>query len=113
MELPLVGGGPPADDVADAGEQVLEHVGAEDGLAGDDAEISRNPLAFDPGRGSDEHGSLRSCDEFGCAPLISVHDTMNACVRFAPSLSCVTSRRCAKEDRSRRSSRRMTTGCTC
>jgi hypothetical protein len=38
-EFAFVGGGAAADDVADAGEEVLEDVGAENGFAADDAEV--------------------------------------------------------------------------
>ena len=39
-QLLLVGGGAAADDVADAGEDVAEDVGAEDRLAGDEPEVA-------------------------------------------------------------------------
>ena len=41
LERPLIAARAAADDVADAGEQVAEDVGADDHLAGDDAEIAR------------------------------------------------------------------------
>ena len=57
-ELFLVGGGPAADNVANAGEQVLEDVGAKDRFAGDDAEVSGDSLAFESRRGRDLHINL-------------------------------------------------------
>jgi hypothetical protein len=47
----FVGAGATADDVADAGEQILEDVGAEDGFAHDDAAVLANGLAFQGGGG--------------------------------------------------------------
>src|SRR5690606_13161668 len=44
-------------EVALAGEDVLEQVGAEDGLTGDDAAVLHGPAALDGGRGGDDHGS--------------------------------------------------------
>ena len=41
MQFLLVGAGTAADQIADAGEQVLEDVGAEDSLAGDDAAVAK------------------------------------------------------------------------
>lgn len=50
-QLFFVGAGATADDVADAGEQILEDVGAEDGFAHDDATVLANGLAFQGGGG--------------------------------------------------------------
>ena len=55
LQLALIGCRASADDVADAGKQVLEDVGAEDGLAGDEPEVAGDALAFDAGGGRDDH----------------------------------------------------------
>jgi SAM-dependent methyltransferase len=55
-QLALVRRGAAADDVADAGEQVLEDVRAEDRLAADDAEVADGGAAFDGGGGGEDHG---------------------------------------------------------
>jgi hypothetical protein len=47
-----------ADDVAHRREEVADDVGADDGLAGDDAQVPGDPPAFERGRGGEEHGSL-------------------------------------------------------
>ena len=54
-ERVLVGAGAPADNVADAREQVAEDVRADDCLTGDDAEIPSDGMAFDAGGGGDDH----------------------------------------------------------
>ncbi len=59
LQFLLVGAGTAADQVADAGEQVLEDVGAEDRLAGDDAAVAGDALAFDAGGGGHLHDVLR------------------------------------------------------
>ena len=51
----LVGRRTSADDVANAGEHVAEDVGADDGLAGDDAEIPADGPAFNDRSRADEH----------------------------------------------------------
>ncbi|MNN88757.1 hypothetical protein D3C81_2064820 [compost metagenome] len=48
-QLFLVGTGAATDDVADAGEQILEDVGAEDGFAHHYAAVLANGLAFQGG----------------------------------------------------------------
>ena len=60
-ETPLVGRRTAADDVADAGEEIAEDVRADDGLAGDNAEITADGPAFDnTGRGHQhEHSPAR------------------------------------------------------
>jgi hypothetical protein len=59
-QLLLVGAGAAADDVADAGEQVLEDVGAQDRLAGDDAQVFGDRPAVDAGRGGLDHWGCSS-----------------------------------------------------
>ena len=56
-QLLFVGPGAAADDVADAGEEVAENVGAHHRLAGDDAEIHADAAALYAVRGGDDHGS--------------------------------------------------------
>src|SRR5690606_18164042 len=57
-QRPLVGAGAAADDVADAGEQVLEDVRADDHLADDEAEILGGGPALHGRRGGDDHPTL-------------------------------------------------------
>jgi len=53
----------PTHDVADAGEEVAEDVGAEDRLAGDHAEIAADLVAIEGRGGGHEHGRfLRARD---------------------------------------------------
>src|SRR5690606_17230649 len=51
----LIGAGAAADDVADAGEQILEDVGADDHLAGDDAQVLADRPALERRRSRDDH----------------------------------------------------------
>ena len=51
----VTGAGPAADDVANAGEQVAEDVGADDHLAGGDAEMRGDRAALDRGRRRQDH----------------------------------------------------------
>ena len=44
-----------ADDITDAGENILEHVGAHDRFAADDAQVFRDRLIFDAGCCGDDH----------------------------------------------------------
>src|SRR5690606_836196 len=54
----FVGTRPAADDVANAGEQVAEDVGADDDLADDDPEIFTNRAVFNESCGGDDHEIL-------------------------------------------------------
>src|SRR6185503_15557919 len=92
FQLPLVGGRAAADDVADAGEDVLEDVRTENRLAGDDTEVFRNALSLDVGRGGDQH------DVASFRYWRLVNDTARAISDFTPgtmlSASAYSSRRC-------------------
>src|SRR3546814_3070693 len=51
----LVAAGASADDIAYPREDVAEQVGADDGIAGDDALVLDDPAAFDSIGGDDQH----------------------------------------------------------
>src|SRR3546814_16842179 len=67
----------PADDVGDAGEQVAEDVGADDDLAGDDAQIFADREALDGGGGGAEHDGPSSYGRVG--PHIHRNATETPC----------------------------------
>src|SRR3546814_6819607 len=54
----LVAAGASADDIAYPREDVAEQVGADDGIAGDDAQVLDDPAAFDSIGGDDQHRCL-------------------------------------------------------
>src|SRR5690606_2430898 len=54
---PLLGAGAAADDVANAGEQILEDVGTDDDFADNDAEVFAGGPALDRGSSGDDHAA--------------------------------------------------------
>jgi hypothetical protein len=57
----LIGRRPPADDIADAGEQILHDIGAEDCLATDNAQVLLNRASIN---------DVRCCDDHHVAPFV-------------------------------------------
>ncbi len=55
LQFGLIRSGSSANDIANAGEEVLEDVRAEDGFAGDHAVVMSDGLAFDDRRGRQQH----------------------------------------------------------
>src|SRR3546814_2392371 len=72
----------PADDVGDAGEQVAEDVGADDDLAGDDAQIFADRAALDGVGGGAEHDGPSSYGWVGPHIARNAPETLCADVRF-------------------------------
>src|SRR5690606_14874484 len=54
----FIGTGTSADDVANTGEQVAEHVGTENGLTDHDALVFADGTAFEGGSGGEDHAAL-------------------------------------------------------
>ena len=57
----FIAAGAPADHVAHPREDVAEHVGADDGVARDDAQVLDDPAALDSVGGDDQHRILSVC----------------------------------------------------
>ena len=57
-QLIFIGGGAPAEEVAQTGGKVLDHIHAGNDLAEDDALVLGNGAAFHTGSGSEDHSNL-------------------------------------------------------